>query len=166
MDLVLVLVSPDCDTLLLFPCVSTRWSHFKTLDFVAASQSLQERKLGKILWIRNSSRNWNHTFSGVKLFFLLTFLDACQRTHTPACVCVCVRDYFGLLLRAHSCHVCLTALCHQIGPAGFYFFLKNFPGPSRNGCSHSAAAASELWISHISINRKQQDVACLWFTAL
>ena len=28
--------------------------------------------------------------SGVKLFFILTFPDACQRTHTPACVCVCV----------------------------------------------------------------------------
>lgn len=74
----------------------------------------------------------------------LSSMHASAHTLLPVCVCVCVRDYFGLLLRAHSCHVCLTALCHQIGPAGFYFFKKNFPGPSRNGCSHSAAAASEL----------------------
>ena len=106
--------------------------------------------------------------SGVKLFFILTFPDACQRTHTPArvCVCVwvCVRDYFGLLLRAHSCHVCLTALCHQIGPAGFlffYFLSRTFQELLFPACSCC------LWImNQISINRKWQDVACLWFTAL
>lgn len=44
--------------------------------------------------------------------------------HTPVyepvrvCVRVCGRDYFCPLLLAHSCHVCVTALCHQIGLAG------------------------------------------------
>lgn len=99
--------------------------------------------------------------SGVKLFFILTFPDACQRTHThtllPArvCVCVCVTDYFGLLLRAHSCHVCLTALCHQIGPVGFLFvFSRTFQELFFPACSCC------LWIMNQSDQHRQEATGC------
>lgn len=57
------------------------------------------------------------------------WVSRCTSVPARVCVCVCVTDYFGLLLRAHSCHVCLTALCHQIGPVGFLFvFFQDLPG--------------------------------------
>lgn len=107
--------------------------------------------------------------SGVKLFFILTFPDACQRTHThtllPArvCVCVCQRLFWPLTTSTFlSCVFDSTLSPDRTCGLSFCFF----PGPSRNCSSQHAAAASELWISPISIDRKRQDVACLWFTAL
>lgn len=95
---------------------------------------------------------------GVEPFFLIfPLMQASVHTLLLLYDCVCVCDYFGLLLLTHSCRVCLTAFCHQIGLAGF----------SRNCCSHIAAAASDSWISQISVNRKHMMwCVYVWFTPL
>lgn len=111
------------------------------------------------MWIWNGSWNSNHTVEASSRSS--SFSPWCKPAYTHSCfcmtVCVCVCDYFGLLLLTHSCRVCLTAFCHQIGLAGF----------SRNCCSHIAAAASDSWISQISVNRKHMMwCVYVWFTPL
>lgn len=77
--------------------------------------SVGGRDEGKIISIRNASWNSDHTLVESSCCFTL-FADPCQRARTQllcACLCVCEADYFGFLLFTHSCHVCVTSLCHH-----------------------------------------------------
>jgi len=108
----------------------------------AVAQHLKWRVAWReIMWIGNGSCNSDHTWVESGCCSSRSLMHANAHAHAHG-------DTFGLLLQAHSCHVYPTAArLSAWGPEGLFLFLKS--------CSHSAAAASDLWISQISVNRER-----------